>query len=117
MIFILGARSLHRPLEFCRKGSEASGVPGDYYSGLGFNPKAVNKVKTGLYLFSTCFKSKRDLNVWHEVVNNSLSKRPSKENKTLTEQQMQIVLTNLRDRKKNEVYCKRQGVPDIFENL
>ena len=82
----------------------------------GRNPNAVKR-RTVQYLLKNCFKSKRDLIVLHDEVNNSLSKHPSNGNKPLTAQQLQNVLTTFRDRIKAVVYCKRQGVPGIFENL
>ena len=82
----------------------------------GRNPNTVKR-RTVQYLLKNCFKSKRDLIVWHNEVNNSLSKHPSNGNDPLTAQQLQNVLTTFRDRIKAVVYCKRQGVPGIFENL
>ena len=118
MVFILGASSLHHALgSLSKKAQKRLASRVFTIPGLSCNPNAVNKRKTVQYLLKNCFKSKRDLIVWHDVVNNSLSEHRSNGNNPLTAQQLQNVLTTFRDRIKAVVYCKRQGVPDIFENL
>ena len=68
-------------------------------------------------MLSTCFKHKRELIIWHDVVNNSLCEHTSNNNNPLTPQQLIKVLVGYSSRIKAVVYCKRRGLPDIFFSL
>ena len=118
MVFLLGARSLHHALRSLSKKAQKRLVSQIFtILGRSCNPNAVNNRKTSQYFFKHCFKSKRDLILWHDEVINILSEHPSNGKTPLTAQQSQNVLTIFRDWTKAVVYCKRQGVPDLFENL
>ena len=118
MVFILGASSLHHALESLSKKARKRLADRVFtLPGFSCNPNALNKRKTVQFLLNTCFKHKRELIIWQDVVNNSLSEHPSNSNNPLTPQQFINVLVGYGSRIKAVVYCKRQGVPDIFSSL
>ena len=118
MIFILAASSLHHAIktlpqalqDHCKKRIYA--LPG-----LSFNPNAVKVRKTAQFQLSLFFRDKKRLVIWHDVVNNSLSRHRSNNNKPLTPSQLIAVHEEYQERNEAIVYCPREETPDIYDQL
>ena len=85
--------------------------------GLSFNPNAVKEQKTAQFQFSRFFRDKKRLVIWHDVVNNSLFRHCSNNNKPLTPSQFIRVLEEYQERIEAIVFCPREGTPDIYNQL
>ena len=85
--------------------------------GLSFNPNALKVRKTAQFQLSNFFRDKKRLVVWHDVVNNSLSRHRSNNNKSLTPSQLIEVLEKYQECIEAIVYCPREGTPDIYNQL
>ena len=101
------ASSFTRPL---KKGIYA--LPG-----LSFNPKALKVQKFAKFQLSHFFRDKKRLVIWHDVVNNSLSRPRSNNNKPLTPSQLIEVLEKYQERIEAIVYCPREVTPNIYNQL
>ena len=117
MVFILAASSLHHAIKTLPQALQ------DHYKkgicalpGLSFNPNALKVQKTAQFQLSLFFRDKKRLVIWHDVVNNSLSRHRSN-NKPLTPSQLIEVLEKYQERIEAIVYCPREGTPDIYNQL
>ena len=118
MVFILGASSLHHAIETLPKNTRKRIAKRVFtVPGLSCNPNAVNKRKTIQFLLNNCFKSEKNFILWHDVLNNSLSKHSSNRNRPLSCPELLKVLSYYQKRLRDVVYCRRKGVPDIFRTL
>ena len=118
MVFILAASSLHHAIKTLTQALQ------DHYKkriytlpGLSFNPNAEKVRKTAQFQLSHSFRDKKRLVVWHDVVNNSLSRLRSKNNKPLTPSQLIAELEEYQECVEAIVYCPREGTPDIYDQL
>ena len=84
---------------------------------LSFNPNAVKVRKTAQFQLSHFFRDKKMLVIWHDLVNNSLSRYRSNNNKLLTPSQLIAVLEKYQERIEVIVCCPREGTPDICDQL
>ena len=73
--------------------------------------------KTAQFQLSHFFRDKKGLVIWHDVVNNSLSRHRSNNNKPLTPSQLIAVLEDYQERIEAIVYCPREGTLDIYNQL
>ena len=73
--------------------------------------------KTAHFQLSHFFRDKKRLVIWHNVVNNSLSRHRSNNNKPLIASQRIAVLEEYQERVEAIVYCPREGNPDIYDQL
>ena len=119
MVLILGASSLHHAIETLPKNTRKRikkrvfTVPG-----LSCNPTAVNKRKTIQFQLNKCFKREnKNVILWHDVLNNSLSKHSSNRNRPLLCPELLKVLSHCQKRLRTVVCCHCKGVPDIFRTL
>ena len=78
MVFILGASSLHHALETLPT-EENSFLKEKIYTipGLSLNNRAKNPQKIVQNLLQNDFAEKTEIVIWHDVLNNSLSKHKS----------------------------------------
>ena len=78
MVFILAASSLHHAIKTLPQALQDHYKNGTYaLPGPSFNPNAVKVQKTAPFLLSHFFRDKKRLVLWHDVVNNSLSRHRS----------------------------------------
>ena len=122
MVHILGASSLSRVIEKSDYNSRRTlkktitAIPG-----LLFNQNNKNDLKVIPTLLSKGRLSKNSKKenfiIWHDAVNNSLSRHPSNFNTRLTPKQLQRSLIDCRHCISAIVYCKRFGTPDVFQKL
>ena len=73
--------------------------------------------KAAQFQLSHFFRDKKRLVIWHDVVNNSLSRHRSNNNKPLTPSQLIAVLEEYQECIEAIVYCPREGTPDIYDQL
>ena len=118
MVFILAASSLHHAIKTLPQALQ------DHYEkriyalpDLSFNPNALKVRKTAQFQLSHFFRDKKRLVIWHDVVNNSLSRHRSNNNKPLSPSQLIEVLEKYQERIEALVYCPREGTPDIYNQL
>ena len=108
MVFILAASSLHHAIKTLPQALQDHYKEGIYaIPGLSFNPNAVKVRKTDQFQLSRFFRDKNRLVIWHDVVNNSLSRHRSNENQHLTPSQLIPVLEKYHERIEAIVYCPR----------
>ena len=55
--------------------------------------------------------------IWHDVLNNSLSRHRKNNNKPLTPSQLIAVLEEYQEHIEAIVYFPREGTPDIYDQL
>ena len=78
MVFILAASSLHHALETLSPEQKEQIKEKTYtIPGLSLNPNTKNPKKVVQNLLSKDLKDKKDIVIWHDVLNNSISKHDS----------------------------------------
>lgn len=118
MVFILGASSLHHALESLphktklRYSKTVFTLPG-----LSLNPGLRNPRKTVQFLLKKFFHNRCDIIIWHDVLNNSISKHVSSNYTCLSNAQLLSTLNDFSSKVKALVYCRRDGTPDIYSSL
>ena len=83
---------------------------------LSVNPRAVDKAKTVQYHLKRSFREVREVLLWQDVVNNSISPHRSNKFKHLTPLKLIGILKGMSCRLKFS-YCTQEGAEDIFETL
>ena len=73
--------------------------------------------KIAHFQLSHFFRDKKRLVIWHEVVNTSLSRHRTNNNKPLTTSQLIAVPEKYQELIESIVYCPREGTPDIYDQL
>ena len=118
MVFILAASSLHHAIKTAPQVTQNRYKRNVYaLPGLSFNTNALKVGKTAQFQLSHFFHDKKRLVIWHDVVNNSLSRHRSNNNKPLTPSQLFEVHEKYQERIEAIVYCPREGTPDIYNQL
>ena len=122
MVQILGASSLSRVIEeFDYNSRRTLKKTKTAIPGLSFNQNNKYDLKVIPTLLSkgrlSKISKKEKFNIWHDAVNNSLSRHPSNFNTRLTPKQLQRILIHYKHCISAIVYCKRSGTPDVFQKL
>ena len=120
MVFIITASSLHHsvntlPLTLQKRLDDTfKAVPG-----LSFNLNANNRQKTVQYLSSNSPKCmvERTFIIWHDVINNSLSKHRSNNDNPLTPESLIKILEEYKNKISAIIYVHRQNTPNIYGRL
>ena len=119
MLHILAASSLHHTvngLPFSSKKQflgKITSVPG-----FSFNRKSKNWFKNARNLLKKGHLSKRkDLVVWHDLINNTISRHMSNNYQPCSVPELTSFLRTNKDRFSAIVYCRRIGTEDIFQEL
>ena len=118
MVFILAASSLHHAIETLTP-DEKEHFKDKIYTipGLSLNPNTKNPRKIVQNLLSKDLKDKKDIIIWHDVLNNSISKHDSNNFRALSVLDLIETVKNLQDKLCALVYCQRNRTPYIFEEL
>ena len=118
MVFILAASSLHHALETLTP-DEKELYENKIFSipGLSLNNNTKNPRKIVQNLLSKDLKDKKNIVIWHDVLNNSISRHDSNNFRALSVSELIEVLKTLQDKLSALVYCHRYRTPDIFEQL
>ena len=117
-MFILAASSLHHALKKLSPASQKRvsqsclAIPG-----LSFNHNAVNVRKTCQYQLDHYLLNRTDIVIWHDAVNNSISRHRSNNFNALTPNQLKKILLNYKRNIYAIVYCKHVGTEDIYSKL
>ena len=118
MVFILAASSLNHALETLsteektRYDDKIFSIPG-----LSLNKNTKNPRKIVQNLLSKDLKEKNNIVIWHDVLNNSISRHESNNFQALTASQLIDELKGLQNKLSALVYCQRHRTPNIFEDL
>ena len=120
MVFIIAASSLHHsvktlPLTLQKRLDDTFKA----FPGLGFNLNANNRQKTVQYLLSNSpkFMMERNFIIWHDVINNSLSKHRSNNDNPLTPESLNEILKEHKNQISAIIYVHRQKKPNIYGRL
>lgn len=84
--------------------------------GLSLNPFAKNERKTVQFYLNGSLKGQQIV-IWHDAVNNSVSKHPSNNNRPLSAPELVEQLLRYRSHILAVVYCQRSGTEDIYTHL
>ena len=99
MVFLLAASSLHYTIKTLPQALQDHYKKGIYaLPGLSFNPNAVKVRKAARFQLSHFFRDKKRLVIWNDVVNNSLSRHRSNNNKPVTPSELIAVLEEYQER-------------------
>ena len=117
-MFILAASSLHHATKTLPPALLDHNKKGIYaLPGLSFNPNEVKLRKTAQFQLNLFFRDKKRLVIWHDVVNNSLSRHCKNNKKPLTPSQLFAALEKYQEHIEAKVYCPREGTLDIYNQL
>ena len=118
MVFILAASSLDHALETLTREKR------DQYKerifsipGLSLNPNTKNPRKIVWNLLSKDLEEKNNVVIWHDVLNNSISRHDRNNFQELTVSQLIDELKTIQDKLWALVYCQRYRTPYIFDAL
>ena len=117
MVFINAASSLHHsvntlPLTLQKRLDDTfKAVPG-----LNFNLNANNRQKTVQYVLSNSPKCmiEKIFIIWHDVINNSMSKHRSNNDNPLTPESLIKILEDYKNKISAIIYVHRQNTPNIY---
>ena len=115
MVFIVAASSVDHALDTQtlenRKNynAEIFSIPG-----LSFDPNTKNPRKI---VQNSLSKEKTDIIIWHDVLNNSISKHESNNYRALTVLQLIECLKSIENKLRALVYCHRFRTPNVYQNL
>ena len=118
MVFILGASSLDRTLQKLPAPSQ-NRVKDTCFTkpALSLNFNARDSHKTIQYYPHQYLSHRNDLVIWHDAINNSISRRPNNKNRKLSSEQFVNLLLMYRTKICAIVYCRRNGTEFIEESL
>ena len=118
MVFILGASSLHHALDkVTPEKTKAFNEKIYTIPGLSLNNHAKNPQKIVQNLLQKDFAEKTEIVIWHDVLNNSLSKHKSNNFRALSVSELLEILQSLENKLRALVYCHRIRTPDISDVL
>ena len=117
-MIVVGASSLRRTLDYLpydlrvkyRRFTFAK-------SGLSLNPNNVSKLKKLQWLLRNGSLKSREIILWHDVINNSITKNPKNFNTKCSPEQLTEIITNFQYQIAAIIYIRRDGTPHIFEKL
>ena len=119
MIHIVGANCLSRAFEQLDKKQKTSltskitAIPS-----LSLNPNVNFQLKSLQFLLNNgSLRSKNNLVLWHDIINNSLTKHKPNGYKALHPKALVEILESYTSRISAFLYCHRTGAPDIFSTL
>ena len=118
MVFIVAASSVDHALDTLNLENRKTynekilSIPG-----LSLNPNTKNPRKTVQNLLSKDLSEKTDIVIWHDVLNNSISKHESNNFRPLTVSQLLDILKTFENKLRALVYCHRFRTPNILLNL
>ena len=120
MVFIIAVSSLHHsvntlPLTLQKRLDDTfKAVPG-----LSFNLNANNRQKTVQNLLSNSPKCMIEKNfiIWHDVINNSLSKHRSNNDNPLTPESLVKILEEYKNKISAIIFVHRENTPNIYGRL
>ena len=118
MVFILGASSLDHALRILSAPSQKRVKETCFTKpGLSFNFNASDSQKTIHFYLHYFLSNRKDLVIWHDAINNSISKHRSNNNRSLSTDQLKSLLLRYKENITAIVYCRRNGTDNIEKEL
>ena len=118
MVFILGASSLDHALRKLSAPSQKRVKETCFTKpGLSFNSNARDSHKTIQFYLHYFLWNWKDLVIWHDAINNSISKHRSNNYRSLSTDQLKSFLLRYRENITAIVYCRRNGTDNIEKEL
>ena len=117
MVFIVAASSLHHALETLTADEDHFKDKIYTIPGLSLNPNTKNPRKIVQNLLSKDLKDKNNIVIWHDVLNNSISRHDSNNFCALSESELVEILKSIQKKLSALVYCHRFRTSEIFEPL
>ena len=118
MVYIIGASSLKKAIGKAPSSLRRS-FQGKVFavSGLGLHPTAKNPLKKLHLLLRTSLKERKNILLWHDLINNSLSAHDSNGNTTSSPETLIRTLESFRNQVCGILYNQRIGTPNIQKDL
>ena len=85
--------------------------------GLSFNFNARDSQKTIQYYLHHCLSNRKDLVIWHDAINNSISKHRSNNNRSLSTDHLKRLFLRYKENITATEYCRRNGTGKIKKEL
>ena len=118
MVFILGASSLDHPLRILSAPSQKCVKETCFTKpGLSFNFNARDSQKTIQYYLHHFLSNRKDLVIWHNATNNSISKHRSNNNRSLSTDQLKSLFLRYKENITAIVNCRLNGTDNIEKEL
>ena len=118
MVFILGASSLDHTLRILSAPSQKRVKETCFTKpGLSFNFNARDSQKTIQYYLHHFLSNRKDLVIWHDAINNCITKHCSNNNRSLSTDQLKSLLLRYKENITAIVYCRRNSTDDIEKEL
>ena len=118
MVFILGASSLDHALRILSAPSQKRVRETCFTKpGLSFNFNARDSQKTIQYYLHPFLSNRKDLVIWHDAINNSISKHRSNNNRSLSTDHLKSLLLRYKENITAIVYCRRNGTNNLEKEL
>ena len=116
MVFFVGASSLNNVLTKASGDVKNVVNPISFaISGLSFHPRSRKRLQ--VHIDTWPIAARKDLVIWHDLINNSLSKHPNNNFKPCPVPELLDILTLYRERIAAIVYTQREGTPNILSAL
>ena len=117
-MIVVGASSLRRTLDYLPYDLRVKYRRFTFTkSGLSLNPNNVSKLKKLQWLLRNGSLKSREIILWHDVINNSITKHPKNFNTKCSPEQLTEIITNFQHQIAAIIYIRRDGTPHIFEKL
>ena len=121
MVFILAASSLSHALKKLPVKQQKR-LEQYFFAlpGASANPRATNKRKTLQHFLNPqtgYYRARTDIVVWHDLINNSLSKHPNNNNQPLDKTELIAELLKYKHNIRAIIYCQRDKTPNIQKDL
>ena len=118
MVFILGASSLEHALRILSTPPQKRVKETCFLKpGLSFNFSARDSQKTIQYYLHYFLSNRKDIFIWRDATNNSISKHRSNNNRSLNTDQIKSLLLRYKENITAIVYCRRNGTDNIEKDL
>ena len=118
MVLVLGASSLHRALKTLPyKKRKNLLIRTRSISGLSFNPNNSNNTKLQWLRRHGCLRNERQIIIWHDIINNSLTTHRKNSNTKCSPEQLVNIVREFEPQIVGILYCRRVGTPFIFSTL
>ena len=119
MVLVIGASSLRAALDkLPYKQRKSLLIRTMSINSLTLNPNSRSKSKNLQWLLRHgCLKRERDIIIWHDIINNSITTHSSNSQTKLTPEQLVTVLQEFQPQIAGIIYFRRVGTPFIFESL
>ena len=119
MVLVIGASSLRAALDkLPYKQRENLLIRTRSINSLTLNPNSRSKSKKLQWLLRHgCLKRDRDIIIWHDIINNSITTHSSNSQTKLTPEQLITVLQEFQPQIAGIIYFRRVGTPCMFESL